>query len=84
MTAMIENKIPSVKQLSSCPQLAILDALERTLQLTSSALLAAYEDPEDVSFVEEDSSEDAYAHAIVNQITSLQLTLARYRRVVEQ
>lgn len=77
------QKIPTVKELTHLPQLAILDALERTLQLASSALLAAYDDPDDVSPVEEDSIEEAYAHAIVNQVTALQLTLLRYRRVVE-
>ncbi len=77
------DKIPTVRELTHYPQLAILDALERTLQLASSALLAAYDDPEDLSPVEEDSIEEAYAHAVVNQVTALQLTLFRYRRAVE-
>ena len=79
---MIE-KIPTVKQLGSYPQLAIVDVLERALQLASSALLAAYDDPEDVSALQENSAEEAYANAIVSQVTALQLTLVRYRREVE-
>ena len=81
-TTMVDQ-IPTVRELTHCPQLAILDALERTLQLASSALLAAYDDPEDVSPVEEDSIEEAYAHAVLNQVMALQLTLLRYRRSVE-
>ncbi len=77
------DKLPTVKELSRYPQLAILDALERTLQLASSALLAAHDDLEDDSLLEEDSLEEAYAHAVVNQMTALQLTLLRYRRTVD-
>jgi hypothetical protein len=77
------DKIPTVTELSRYPELAILDALERTLQLASSALIATYNDPDDVPPVEEDSTEEAYAHAVVNQMTALQLTLVRYRRAVE-
>ena len=76
------GKIPTVQELVESPQLAILDALERTLQLASSAILATYDYPEDVSPVEDDSPEEAYAHAVVNQITALELTLVRYRRTV--
>jgi hypothetical protein len=76
------DEIPSVKELSCYPELAILDALERTLQLASSALIAAHNDPDDVSAVEA-STEEAYAQAVLNQMTALQLTLTRYRRVVE-
>jgi hypothetical protein len=77
------DEIPSVKELSCYPELAILDALERTLQLASSALIAAHNDPDDVSAMEEASTEEAYAHSVLNQMTALQLTLTRYRRVVE-
>lgn len=76
------DKIPTVKALVSYPQLAILDALERTLELASSALLAAY-DEDGVSPSDEEFVEEAYAEAIVNQMTALQVTLLRYRRTVE-
>ena len=77
------DKIPTVKELASYPQLAILDALERTLRLASFSLLAAYQDPDDISAVEEDSGEEAYAQAALNQITALEITLTRYRETVE-
>ncbi len=77
------DKIPTVKELASYPQLAILDALERTLRLASFSLLAAYHDPDDISPIEENSAEEAYAHAALNQITALELTLTRYRETVQ-
>ncbi len=76
------DKIPTVKELTSNPQLAILDVLERTLHLACSALIAAYDDLDDILPIDEESIEQAYAHAAVNQIAALELTLVRYRQVV--
>ena len=76
------DKMPTVKELTSNPQLAILDVLERTLHLACSALVAAYDDLDDIFPIDEDSIEEAYAHAALNQITALELTLARYRQAV--
>lgn len=78
------DRTRTVEELSSRPELAILDVLERTLQLASCALLAAYKDPGDVSPTAEEEIKEAYTLAIVNQLTALELTLVRYRRTVEQ
>lgn len=76
------DKVPSVKQLTHSPQLAILNVLQRTLELASSALVATYNDPEDHLSPLAESIDAAYAHALVTQVTALELTLSRYRRSV--
>ena len=78
------HRIPTVRDLSENPHLAIVDALERILQLSSCALLAEYGDPEDVEFAEIDVAPQAYAMALVNQIFAMQSTLLRFRRTLEK
>jgi hypothetical protein len=77
--------LPSPRDLSDCPQLAMLTMLQMALRLAERVLVAEYpalcEGP---PYCEAQSAQDAYVEAIYHQMHALDDTLEAYRHSLLQ
>jgi hypothetical protein len=80
------DRIPTPDEIDRAPELAILAALDHTLELAAAALACAHPelcDPERPSWLDSPTRSTAIAKTLVQRTRRLQRALRAYRRAVE-